>query len=117
MTKKTREISIKKSEKVTVVEIKGRLDTTNYLTLESNLNQMIQAGERNLLIDCINLDYVSSSGLRVFLVALKKLNQINGKFVMCNLQENIQEIFEISGFISIFQVFSSKEEAMQACLN
>ena len=111
------EISVKKSEKCTVIEIKGRLDTTNYLMLENNLNQMIQDGARTLLIDCLNLDYVSSSGLRVFLVTLKKLNQIDGKFVMYNLQENLQEIFEISGFIGIFQVYASKEEAMQACLN
>ncbi len=111
------DISVKKDSKCTVVEIKGRLDTTNYMALENNLNQMIQNGEHTLLIDCVNLDYVSSSGLRVFLVALKKLNQINGKFVMCNLQENIQEIFEVSGFIGIFKVYKSKEEAIEACLN
>ena len=111
------DISVKKTDKCTVVELKGRLDTTNYVSLETNLNQMIQDGAHTLLIDCLNLDYVSSSGLRVFLVALKKLNQINGKFVLCNLQENILEIFEISGFISIFQVFPSREEALQACMN
>ncbi len=111
------ELSIKKNEKCTVVEIKGRLDTTNYATLENNLNKVIDEGEKALLIDCMNLDYVSSSGLRVFLVALKKLSQLNGKFIMCNLQENILEIFEISGFISIFQVYNSKEEALNACLN
>lgn len=111
------EILVNKNDMCTIVELKGRLDTTNYMALENNLNEMIQGGAHTLLIDCMNLDYVSSSGLRVFLVALKKLNQMNGKFVLCNLQDNIQEIFEISGFISIFQVFNSKEEALQACLN
>lgn len=111
------EIVSKKTDHCIIVEIKGRLDTTNYNTLEAEFNKIITKGSHSILVDCSNLVYVSSSGLRVFLVALKTLNKLNGKFLMSNLQENIQEIFEISGFISIFKVFGSNEEAMAACLD
>lgn len=105
------EIVTKKDKSITIFELKGRLDTTNYLELEQAFNHQIEMGDRQLLVDCENLDYVSSSGLRVFLVALKELKKQGGQFVMCNLQESILEIFEISGFISIFNVQDSKEQA------
>jgi anti-anti-sigma factor len=109
------EIVIKKNDTCTVVEINGRLNTANFASLEKEFTQLIEKGERKLLVDCEKLDYVSSSGLRVFLVALKSLNKVNGKFVMCNLQESIIEIFEVSGFITIFEVYATKNEALEAC--
>ncbi|MDA3890789.1 MAG: STAS domain-containing protein [Salinivirgaceae bacterium] len=106
------EITTKKHESCTIIEIKGRLNTTNFAELESEFNKLIDAGKRSLLVDCSALDYVSSSGLRVFLVALKALKKLNGKFVLCNLQEGILEVFEVSGFITIFEVYVTKEEAL-----
>lgn len=106
------EVTVKKDSKCSLVEVKGRLDTTNYLELENEFNKLIADGENNLLVDCTHLDYVSSSGLRVFLVALKTLTKTNGKFLLFGLQENVKEIFEISGFISIFKVYEKKEEAI-----
>jgi len=51
------------------------------------------------------LNYISSSGLRVFLVIQKKMVALKGQFKLCNLQPGIKEIFDISGFSSIFSVF------------
>ncbi|MBI9067048.1 MAG: STAS domain-containing protein [Salinivirgaceae bacterium] len=111
------EIVTKKDNSFTVFEIKGRLDTTNYLDLEKEFTRQIDNGDRQILVDCDRLDYVSSSGLRVFLIALKELKKLGGKFVMCNLQNSIQEIFEISGFISIFDVYQTKDEARKVFNN
>lgn len=110
------EVEIKKEESCTVVSVKGRLDTTNYLKLEKQLDNLIKEGTNCLVVDCVNLAYVSSSGLRVFLIALKELNKQNGKFVICNLQESIKEIFEISGFISIFDVYDNINSAKTSCV-
>lgn len=103
-----------KSEKAVVIEIEGRLDTTNYNQLEKKILEFIDANEINILIDCAKMDYVSSSGLRIFLMALKKITALKGKFLLCGLQENIAEIFEISGFTSIFQIFANQEKALEA---
>lgn len=109
------DISINKSNECTIIDLKGRLDTTNFMNLENELNTLIDKGTQNLILDCENLDYVSSSGLRVFLVALKKIKKLNGKFLMCNLQETIQEIFEISGFITIFEIHETRQAALNTC--
>jgi len=100
------------SDKAIIIEIEGRLDTTNFSQLENKIMGHVDAGKINILVDCSNMDYVSSSGLRIFLMSLKKITNLNGQFVLCGLQENIQEIFEISGFTSIFKIYNNQEEAL-----
>ncbi len=97
-----------------VVSIVGRLDTTNYQELEEKLQSIHDEGHNNLIIDCGEMDYVSSSGLRVFLMFLKKIKSVNGKFLLCSLQDSIQEIFKISGFISIFDIYDDLGKAEEA---
>ncbi len=99
-------------EKCRVVAITGRLDTTSYSLLENRLMELIGAGETRFLADCAEMDYVSSSGLRVFLMVLKKLRAMKGRFVLCSLNESIREVFAISGFSGIFEVFPDRAEAL-----
>jgi len=107
------ELIEQKIEKCVVVSITGRLDTTNYSLLEKKLTDLIDKREDKILIECSKMDYVSSSGLRILLMALKKITMVKGKFVLCNLQENIREIFEISGFTNIFEIYPTQEEALK----
>lgn len=107
------ELIEQKTEKCVIVSITGRLDTTNYSSLEKKLTDLIDKREDHILIECSKMDYVSSSGLRILLMALKKITMAKGKFVLCNLQENIREIFEISGFTNIFEIYTSQEEALR----
>ncbi len=108
------EIADFKKENYTIVEISGRLDTTNYQELEKELQNNLDAGEKNIILDCEKLDYVSSSGLRVFLMFLKKIRELEGKFFICSMQEEIREIFKISGFTSIFDIYENRELAETA---
>ena len=98
--------------KAIIIEIEGRLDTTNFNQLEKKIMDHIDSGKIDILVDCTHMDYVSSSGLRIFLMMLKKITSLNGQFVLCGLQENIQEIFEISGFTSIFKIYDNQEKAL-----
>jgi len=107
------EITEKKTEKCTVIGINGRLDTTNYPVLEKKLMEMIDTGQVRLLISLSQMDYVSSSGLRILLMALKRITVAKGKFALCSLQENIKEIFEISGFTNIFEIYDNEEEGLK----
>jgi anti-sigma B factor antagonist len=107
------EINETKTETCIIIGINGRLDTTNYGILEKKLKDLIDEREHRILVDCARMDYVSSSGLRILLMTLKSLSQVNGKFILCNLQENIKEIFEISGFNSIFEIYPTKDEALK----
>jgi len=109
------ELSEKKSDQCTVVSIKGRLDTTNYSILEKKLMELIDSGQVRLLVNLAGMDYVSSSGLRILLMALKRITVAKGKFVLCELQDNIKEIFEISGFTNIFEICQTEEQGLAAC--
>ncbi len=105
-----------KKEKIgnfSVLKIKGRVDTVNSSALEGEVNQVFDSGEKNLIFDCSHMDYISSSGLRVFLVTQKKVTPINGKLYLCNMQPAIREIFRISGFSNLFRIFDTQEEALQ----
>ena len=97
-----------------VLKIKGRIDTVNSSALEREVNQLFESGEKNLIFNCSEMDYISSSGLRVFLVAQKKAISINGKLYLSNMQPAIQEIFRISGFSNLFKIFGSQEEVLEA---
>jgi anti-anti-sigma factor len=101
-----------KNDKALIIEIEGRLDTTNFGQLEQKIFQAIELGNIHFVVDCGQMDYVSSSGLRIFLMALKKTNALKGAFLLCGLQESIHEIFEISGFTSIFRIYPGQEEAL-----
>lgn len=108
------EITESKNDSFITISINGRLDTSNYGELEKVLMDHINAGDIRILVDCANMDYVSSSGLRILLMALKRISQAKGKFVLCNLQDNIKEIFEISGFTTIFEIYGEKQTALSA---
>jgi len=107
------EINEQVTDQCLIIGITGRLDTTNYSILEKKLMELIDSNHTKILVDCSKMDYISSSGLRILLMALKKITLVKGKFVLCGLQENIHEIFEISGFTSIFEIYLSKEDALK----
>lgn len=96
----------------TNIDVIGRLDTSTYSQLEDKINTVIDNGEKNIIVCLKNMEYVSSSGLRVFLMALKKMNSLKGKFFLCELKPNVNDIFEIAGFSSIFQIFDAQETAI-----
>lgn len=94
-------MKIRKNIEGTVVTLflEGRLDTTTSTIFESEMKQSID-GATELYLDLENLEYVSSAGLRVFLMAQKTMNR-HGKMVVRNSNEVVKEIFEVTGFIKI----------------
>jgi anti-sigma B factor antagonist len=96
----------------TVVSVNGRIDATNAGSLEQRLLGLINGGEHRLVVDCAQLDYVSSAGLRALLVALKRLNAVGGKMALGGLKDEIREVFDIAGFSSIFSVHPTADDAL-----
>ncbi len=97
----------------TVVGVEGRIDTTNAAGFELKMMELVDAGASKLLLDCSGLNYISSSGLRVFLVLQKKMGTLKGQLRICSLQPVIREIFDISGFSTILSVFPDQDSAVQ----
>jgi len=107
------ELIERNTDKCLVIGIKGRLDTINYSILEKRLMELLDQNVTKIVVNCSQMDYVSSSGLRILLMALKRITMVKGKFVLCGLQENIREIFEISGFTTIFEIYPGEEDALR----
>ena len=82
--------------------LNGRLDTTTAPELENAIKENI-AGVTNLVMDFAGLEYLSSAGLRVILSAQKTMNK-QGEMVIRNVNETINEVFEITGFIDILTI-------------
>lgn len=96
-----------------ILRLQGALDTADVADLEQQLEKLLDDGARQLVVDCSELAYVSSSGLRVFLQAYKRLTAINGKLVLHSLNRLVSQIFETTGFTMMFPVFQSREEALR----
>ena len=84
------------------IVVKDRLDTTTAPQLEAEIKQSI-AGVEKLVFDFAELDYISSAGLRVLLGTQKTMAK-QGEMVIRNVNETINEIFEVTGFIDILTI-------------
>ena len=84
------------------VIITGRLDTTTAPQLEAEIKQNVEGIER-LVLDFSALEYLSSAGLRVLLSTQKVMNK-QGEMIIKNVNETINEIFEVTGFIDILTI-------------
>jgi anti-anti-sigma factor len=108
------EYSFTKQQKACLAYVSGRLDAANSQELEEKLMKDIEANQSSVVADFSGLEYISSSGLRVLLVVMKKLTASGNKLILCGLRENIKEIFEISGFIDIFTIYANQDEALNS---
>ncbi|MBQ7995123.1 MAG: STAS domain-containing protein [Bacilli bacterium] len=85
-----------------VLALEGNLDTSSYEQLESVISSSLE-GVKSLVLDFAKLDYVSSAGLRILLISQKKMNA-QGKMTLRNVNNDIMDIFEMTGFLNILNI-------------
>jgi len=109
---KTREIA-----NVTLIQVWGRIDHTTAKTFEDALSPHVAScagAEKILLLDFNGVTFISSAGLRVLMIAAKQCRKQNGKIALAALQPIIQEVFQISRFDSLFEVYPTVRAALEA---
>lgn len=97
---------------VTIIPLEGRLDGNNATVAEQAFLQLFAEGKQQFIFDFTNLQYISSAGLRVILVAAKKLRASKGRMVCACLGEQVYDVFEMSGFTNILEMAATREEAL-----
>ncbi|HEY6366985.1 MAG TPA: STAS domain-containing protein [Candidatus Binatia bacterium] len=119
------EITECKTGDIVTLCLSGKLDTTSAKAFEEKFLAQIESGNRRFVIDLAQLEYIGSAGLRVFAVASKRLNGVNGKIVLCGFQKTVpyntlnrrtdpvREVFDIAGFSSLFSTYGSQDEAIK----
>ena len=107
------EISIRQQAQALVVVVKGRMDATSAPTFESTLAGHMAAGVSRVVVDCGALEYISSAGLRSLLSTAKTLRTRNGELVFAGIKDMVREVFEITGFVTMFTLYDSTEAALE----
>lgn len=108
------EISDNQVEGQTVVSLSGRIDSTAAVEFEEKLIEKIDAGTQTMIVDFQKVQFISSAGLRVLLLAAKKVKPYGGKILLCNMSKDVREVFDISGFSSIFEIHETVDDAVKA---
>lgn len=96
-----------------VLALSGKLDATTAKPFEEKIIGVINSGTQRLVVDLSQLEYISSSGLRVFLLAAKRLQSTDGKIVLCSMKDHVRQVFDLAGFSSILAIYGSRDEAIQ----
>lgn len=98
------EITINKQNEKTLLTLDGRVDSTNADQFQHDIAPLMEGDNPDIDIDCTNMTYTSSQGLRVFLLLQKSVMSRNGKMVMRNMNPRVKEVFDITGFSNIITI-------------
>ncbi len=106
-----------KTNGIVLLGLKGKLDASTSPQLQEKLFASIAGGEKHFAIDCAQLEYISSAGLRVLLLAAKQLRNVSGQIVLYALKTHIKEVFDLAGFSAAFPLLGSRAEALASFKN
>lgn len=82
----------------------GRLDTPTAVKAQKEITPLIENADKTIILDCTNLEYISSSGLRLFLTIRKETSAKGGKVIIENINEEIRKVFMMTGFFNLFEI-------------
>lgn len=99
---------------VSVIEVGGRLDSATAPTLHEHLSSIMASEKTNILVDFNRLEYISSAGFRVLLLAVKRADQTASKLVLCGLSGKVKQLFDLGGFLDLFSMTATRGEGIAA---
>jgi anti-sigma B factor antagonist len=109
--------SLRRFGPAAVLQVSGRLDQDTCDAFRAVLSREVEAAAREgspVVLDLSGLEYVSSAGLRCFMLASREAKEKQARIYVAELQPMVAEIFEISHFNLVFQVFGTVAEALAA---
>ncbi len=98
-----------------VIALEGRVDANTMRRFERAIEVVRKACDLAMILDCRNLDYISSAGLRVVLALAKSLRQQGAELGICSVTDEVRRVFNVSGFDQIIPVRDTQAEALAAC--
>lgn len=104
---------LKRDGNTMTVNLEGRMDAMSAPDFSSQMDAWIEAGLEDFAIECSQLDYISSAGLRAILMVAKKLRGQGGNLRLAALQESVHTVFSISGFDKIIPIAKTLDDDVQ----
>ena len=84
--------------------LNGRLDTPAAVKAQQEIGPLLENADKEIVFDCTNLEYISSSGLRLFLTIRKEASVKGGKVIIENINDEIRKVFMMTGFFNLFEI-------------
>jgi len=109
------EITEEKRGDVKIIALRGRLDAVTSPDVEKRLLAMVAQGDVRIALDLSGLSYISSMGLRVLMAVAKQVQTGGGRMAFAALSSTVQEIFKLAGFMELFSVHQTLDEAATHC--
>ena len=100
------EIIIEKQNEMVTAFLKGRLDTLAAQEVAGQMESLAEAASGTVVLDCTEMSYISSSGLRLFLTLRKAAAEKGGKIIVRGISNDIRSVFMMTGFLNLFEIAS-----------
>lgn len=104
--------SEKTPDGIAVITIAGELDLYTAPRLKENLLSALEDGVLRIVVDMTGVHFIDSSALGVLIGGVKRLKPKGGKLVLVSVDENVNWIFQITGLNSVFDIYSTRDEAL-----
>ena len=98
------EVIIEKQHPLVTAYLKGRLDTLAAQEVSKQLEGLAEDASGTLVLDCTEMSYISSSGLRIFLTLRKAAAEKGGKVIVRGISNDIRSVFMMTGFLNLFEI-------------
>lgn len=107
------DITIEKTEGLSLVFASGAIDAVTCAELEEALVHLVDEGQTRIILDLEGVHYISSAGMRVILIVIQKLHG-TGKFALSRLNKDVMSVIEMAGFTNIMDIYEDLESAKTA---
>ena len=95
---------IKETPQGMYASVSGRLDTPAAVKAQQEIVPLLEQADKEIILDCTDLEYISSSGLRLFLTVRKETAAKGGKVIIKNINDEIKKVFMMTGFFNLFDI-------------
>src|SRR5574337_999325 len=101
------ELSIHKVGKVSVVKVKGQVDSNTAPDLETALKRLVEGDKNHIVLDLKEVDFLSSLGLRAIVTALKSVRRVNGDLRLASPSASVEKVLRTVGMMQMFNIYSA----------
>ena len=105
-------LNIEDKGNVKIVKLSGKLDVNLSMSIESELEQLVDSGSNNIILELSGVEYLSSSGIRVLISIMRKIKDNNGRLVLSYITDIIKKILKTVELEDLFEVYENVDEAL-----
>jgi len=108
------QIATQEQGQVAIVAVNGRVDSATAPDLENALKKLVETEKTQIVLDLMDVEYMSSAGLRAMVSTLKSVKRVNGDLRVANPSPRVDEVLRLAVLTSIFSIYRSRDEAVQS---